>query len=132
MPSKSCPNCNTSHGARKLVCDCGHDFGCKRVGKEAVKSGDVPHPLYPEPGGWALHKMRGMPDIEPPEDLPHGPIDAKMVKEIVSYEGVGYTVYSYIPAERISDSQLKKLWREARAAMQKVVEYLEEVDYDLS
>jgi len=132
MPSKSCPNCNTSHGARKLVCDCGHDFGCKRVGKEAVKSGDASHPLYPEPGGWALHKMKGMPDIEPPEDLPHGPVDAKMVKEIVSYEGVGYTVYSYIPAERISDSQLKKLWREARAAMQKVVEYLEEVDYDSS
>jgi len=109
------------------VCVCGHDFGCKRTGTEAVKSGDVPHPLYPEPGTWALDKMKGMPDIEPPDPLPHGPIDAGTVKLIVTYEGLGSTLYSCIPAERISDSHLRKLWRKARLAVQEIVEYLETV-----
>lgn len=127
MPSKTCPQCNATHGARKLVCDCGHDFGCKRTGKEAVKSGDASHPLYPEPGGWVLDKMKGLPDIDPPEDLPCGPVDAATVKEHVAYDGLGYTIYTFIPVERISDPELRKLWREARAAMQRVVEYLEDV-----
>ena len=127
MPNKVCPECNTTHGARKLACDCGHDFGCKRVGKEAVKSGDAPHPLYPEPGTWVLDEMRGMPRIDPPEALPRGQIDVAIVKDHVAYEGLGFTIYSFIPAERISDSQLRKLWREARAAMQKVVDYLEDI-----
>jgi len=129
MPSKSCPQCNVTHGARKLKCDCGHDFGCKRVGKEAVKSGDAPHPLYPEPGTWVLDKTKGMPDIDPPEDLPRGPVSVEALKQIVLYEGLGYAIYSYIPAERISDPHLRKLWRKARAAMQEVIEYLEKVDY---
>lgn len=129
MPSKTCPNCNTMHGARKLKCDCGHDFGCKRTGKEAVRSGDAPHPLYPEPGTWVLDKTKGMPNIGPPNDLPCGPVDSVTVKHVVAYEGLGYAIYSYIPVGRISDPQLRKLWRDARAAMQKVVEHLEEVDY---
>jgi len=127
MPSKTCPECSTVHGARKLVCDCGHDFACKRTGKEAVKSGDASHPLYPEPGTWVLDKTKGMPGIEPPEDLPRGPIDAETVEHHVAHEGLGFTVYSLIPAERISDPHLRKLWQKTRAAMQEVVEYLETV-----
>ena len=125
MPNKQCPECHATFGARKLFCDCGYDFGCKRTGKEAVKSGDTPHPLYPEPGTWVLDKVKGMPDINPPDELPSGLIDVEMVREIVAYEGLGFTIYSFIPAERISDSQLRTLWQEARAAMQKVVEHLE-------
>jgi len=129
MPSKTCPECNATHGSRRLKCDCGHDYGCKRTGKEAVKSGDALHPLYPEPGGWVLDKMKGMPDIDPPEDLPRGLVDVEIVKEHVMYEGLGFTIYLFIPAERIADLKLRGLWREARAAMQKVAEYLEEVKY---
>lgn len=125
MPRKTCPECHATFGVRKLVCDCGYDFGCKRTGKEAVKSGDAPHPLYPEPGTWVLDKMKGMPDTNPPDELPSGPIDVEIVREIVAYEGLGFTIYSFIPAERISDPQLRKLWHEARAAMQKVIEHLE-------
>jgi hypothetical protein len=128
MPVKKCPQCGATHGARKLVCTCGHDFG-KRTGKAAIKVGETPHPFYPEPGVWIVDKMKGTPDINPPEPLPHGPISAGMVKEQVSYEGLGYTIYSYIPADRIDDPELKKLWREARVAMQRVVEYLENVSF---
>ncbi len=126
MPNKVCPQCDAIYGARKLVCDCGHDFGCKRAGKEAVKSGDAPHPLYPEPGAWIFDKMKGMPDVDPPEPLPcDGLIDTVAVQEYVAYEGLGFAIYSLIPVERIFDSHLRTLWREARIAMQKVVEHLE-------
>lgn len=127
MPRKICPECQASHGVRKLKCDCGHDFSCKRTGKAAVKAGQVPHPLYPEPGAWVADTMKGMPNISPPEPLPRGSIDVLTVKDHISYEGLGYAVYSFIPADRISDSELRRLWREARAAMQRVVEYLNDV-----
>jgi len=68
-----------------------------------------------------------MPRIDPPEDLPRGEIDVKIVKDHVAYEGLGFTIYSFIPTERISDPKLRKLWQEARAAMQKVVDYLEDI-----
>jgi len=126
---KICPKCGVEHGARKLACECGHDFGCKRTGKAAVRAGDTSHPLYPEPGGWVADKMKGLPDIVPPEPLPRGPVSASIVKEITSYEGLGYSIYSYIPAKRISDPELRKLWGEARAAMQRVVEHLEGVSF---
>ena len=122
MPMKSCPQCGAEHGARKLVCDCGHDFQCKR----AVKR----HPLYPEPGAWVLDQVRGLPELPPPDPLPLGPVSASQVKEHVAHEGLGFCVYSYIPADRISDAGLRKLWTKARAAVQEIVEYLETVDYD--
>ena len=127
MPQKVCPKCGLKFGVRKLECDCGHDFNSSRTRKTTVKVGRAPHPLYPEPGAWVLDKMKGMPVICPPEDLPRGPVDTLTIKDIVEYEGLGYAVYSFIPAKRISDPQLRKLWREARAAMQEIVEYLEEV-----
>lgn len=126
---KVCPKCQTEHGARKLVCECGYDFGCKRTGRAAVKAGQVAHPLYPEPGAWVVDQMKGMPVVHPPDPLPKGPISAEAVKEHVSYEGLGYTLYSYIPAKRISDPKLQALWRKARAAMQEIVEYLEDVSF---
>jgi len=63
-----------------------------------------------------------------PEPLPSEPLNASAVKDLVSFEGLGFSIYSYIPPGRISDLQLRALWQDARAAMQKVVEYLEEFD----
>ena len=120
MPRKTCPQCNAKHGVRKLVCDCGHDFGCKRV-REV-------HPLYPEPGAWIVDRVKGMTFDMAPEPLPSEPLNASAVKDLVSFEGLGFSIYSYIPPGRISDLQLRALWQDARAAMQKVVEYLEKFD----
>jgi hypothetical protein len=114
MAIKICPQCNTKHGVRKLKCECGFDFKCKR-----------PSSLYPEPGTWAVSKTPGIADIEPPEPLSHELISANQVKDIISYEGLGFTLYSYLPAEQIADPKLKKLWQKARTAMQSIVEYLE-------
>lgn len=116
MAKKTCPECGAEHGSRKLACDCGHEFQSKNS-----------HPLYPEPGAWVANREKGLPKIQPPDPLPPGPVDASTVKEAVSYEGLGFTIYSFIPAKRISDPELRKLWREARTKMQKVVEYLDNV-----
>lgn len=129
MPKKTCPKCNAKHGVRRLKCDCGYDFGRKRTGKASIKAGEVSHPLYPEPGGWVIDTLKGMPPIDSPEPLLPGPIDVSVIKDHVLYDGLGFCIYTGIPIERISDSKLKSLWREARRTMQRVVEYLEDIPF---
>lgn len=119
MPLKTCPECGAQHGPRKKECDCGHTFG--------VKSSPTSHPLIPEPGGWVLDTGKDMPKIEPPKPLPRGQLDTEVVRENVSYGGLGYCIYSFIPSDRIKDRRLRKLWKDARAAMQKVQEFLYDV-----
>jgi len=119
MPKKVCPNCGAQHGVRKLVCGCGHDFMCKRSRK-------APHPAYPEPGAGIFQAMKGMPPVEPPESLPEGLLSCDYVRDYISYEGLGFSIYTCIPAELIEDASLRALWSDARLAMQRIVEYLEE------
>ena len=114
MPKKTCPKCNTAHGTRKKLCACGYDFASKKG-----------HPLVPEPGGWVIDIPKGMPPIEMPNP-PKGPLSADDVRDIVAYEGIGFSIYSLVPAARIKDRKLRSLWVKARAAMQKVVEELYE------
>lgn len=84
------------------------------------------HPLYPEPGAWVVDDIQGMPRLEPPPPLPDGPIPTDELRDqYVAYEGLGYCLYTYIPADRVEDKTLRALWRKARRAMQDVVEYLE-------
>jgi hypothetical protein len=115
MPLKTCPKCDAKHGPRKKLCECGHDFTSK-----------ISHPLVPEPGGWVLDDLKGMPTIEQPEPLPRGQLTREQVEAEVSYSGLGFCVYSLIPVNRIKDRKLRGLWVKARAAMQKVVEELYE------
>lgn len=122
MPVKICPKCQMKHGPRRLICECGHDFQVRRKNK---KSDKAPHALYPEPGAWLADKMKGMPPVFPPDPLPSGAVTIVFIKEQVSYEGLGYCVYDLIPADRITDPQLRKMWEKTRAAMQEIVGYLE-------
>lgn len=87
------------------------------------------HPLYPEPGAWVLGNIKGMPEVLPPKGLVVGSaLSAQVIRdEYVSYEGLGYCIYYYIPVTKIADKRLAKLWEAARKAMQEVVEYLEDV-----
>jgi len=123
MPHKICPQCETKHGVRKLVCDCGHEFGKPKVEQDSS-------PLYPEPGTWVLDTTKGMPKILPPDPLPRGQISAAEVKDHVCYEGLGYCIYGYIPSKRIEDTNLAKLWEQARVAMQQVANYLDGVEHE--
>jgi len=126
MPIKVCPKCGAKHGCRRLVCDCGHDFGSKRKTKPA----DVTHAFpYPEPGTWVWDKAKGMPPIDAPGELPPGPLSVQVVKEQVSYEGLGFCIHTFIEPARISDPQLQELWVKARTAMQEIVTYLDQVTW---
>lgn len=131
MPIKVCPKCLTKHGCRRLVCECGHDFQCKRKDKQTVTASAVTHDFpYPEPGTWVWSLPRGMPPIKPPEELPDGLLSAGQVKAQVSYEGLGFCVYSFIRADRIADEKLRELWVKTRAAMGEIVEYLDQIVWE--
>ena len=124
MPAKTCPVCGATYGSRKLVCNCGHDFGCKRPKGHAVQS--VASPVFPEPGEWIWEKPKGFPAIERPDPLPAGPLDDETIRTQVRYDGLGFCVWSLIPARRIKEKKLRLLWWEARKAMEAVVDYLAE------
>jgi hypothetical protein len=108
---KTCPECSKEHGPRKKECDCGYAFN--------------KHPLYPEPGEWIFDIQKGMPKIMPPDPLPEGRIETEGIRDHIMYDGLGFCIYSWIPANRIKDKKLARLWMKARAEMQKIVEYLE-------
>ena len=114
MSLKTCPKCDAKHGSRKKVCECGYVF--------ATKSN---HPLVPEPGGWVLDTYKGLLLINPPAELPRGQLSNEQVYEQMSYEGLGFCIYHLIPANRIKDRKLKKLWADARTALGKIKDYLD-------
>jgi len=120
MALKTCPECAAQHGPRKKMCPCGHCF------VPPAKERQAPRPLYPEPGGWVLEQPKGLPLLDLPEPLPRGELlDTDAIRsEYVAYEGLGYCIYSYIPARKIHSYALRQKWIRARAAMQEVVEYL--------
>jgi hypothetical protein len=126
MPIKVCPDCSRKHGCRRLVCECGHTF-IKRV-KQSIsdESKHVSHDFpYPEPGTWIWDRPKGMPPLSPPDALPPGPLLTSVVKEQVSYEGLGFCIYSLIKSDRITDPVLRELWARARATMQEIIICLE-------
>lgn len=137
MPFKVCPKCGTKHGVRRLLCDCGHDFACKRperlVGpsegqkRKRRKKDEFP---YPEPGTWIWDRPKGMPPICPPSTLPAGSLSAGRIKEQVSYEGLGFCIYGFIRADKIADPKLRELWVQARSTMQEIVHYLDQTPWE--
>jgi hypothetical protein len=73
-----------------------------------------------------LDTYKGLPEIEPPAELPKGKLTAQQVYEQVAYEGLGFCIYHLIPANQIKDRRLKKLWADARTALGKIKDYLDE------
>jgi len=131
MPRKVCPKCQLTHGVRRLVCECGYDFGVKRK----TSASNVPGPVvyefpYPEPGTWIFMRPKGLPPLTPPDDLPPGPLPANIIKQQVSFEGLGFCIYNFIHVDRIADSHLSELWMKARTAMHEVARYLDQIAWE--
>jgi len=77
-------------------------------------------------GLWVQDReYNGLPNISLPAEIPR---NHKMtnddIRDYVTYNGLGDSIYSEIPHYKIEDQTLAKLWNEARYAMQKVMEYL--------
>jgi hypothetical protein len=109
MALKVCPECGAKVGVRTKKCACGYVFQPKQ---------------NVEPGAWVADKMKGMPDIQQPEPLPDHPLSIAEVRDCVSYEGLGYAIFSLIDPEKIYDTVLSGLWKRARRAMQEIQEYI--------
>jgi len=124
---KLCPACGKEHGARKRECECGHKFG-QRAKQEGQKVKQSTHPLgqkyIPDPGLWVFDREKGMPPIPLPEPLPTGPLNNQIVYEQCAYNGLGDTLFEFIPSRRIADPKLRKLWKKARDAMHEAWRYL--------
>jgi hypothetical protein len=125
---KVCPACQKEHGARKLKCECGHVFGgATKPDKQGRKIKQTKHPLgleyVPEPGLWVFDRG-DLPKVHAPADLPSGPIDNQEVYDYVTYNSLGSSIFSEIPARRIADPKLRKLWEKAKKAMNEVWGYL--------
>jgi len=52
------------------------------------------------------------------------------IKAQVSYEGLGFCIYSYIRADKIADPHLRELWVKTRATMQEIVGYLDQTSWE--
>ena len=129
---KTCPQCQTEHGARKLKCECGYEFIRGKIKQEkddkhpGVRTSK--HPLIgtheQNPGMWVYGIEKGMPKIPIPEQLPRGMIYKQEIYEYTVYNGVGDTIFSNIPPERIKDPTLRKKWKKAQDAMKEAWRYL--------
>jgi len=124
---KNCPSCQKEHGARKRQCECGHVFGRKQESNDdPVKQ--TKHPLgkkyVPTPGLWVFDKEKGMPPIPTPEDMPDGPMNNQEVYDYCAFNGAGDCIMEYIPARKIADPKLRKLWKKAHDAMADAWRYL--------
>lgn len=83
--------------------------------------------LDPEPGGWVMDKLKNMPVVNPPGDLPEGKIETKYLRDqVVAHEGLGYCIWEIVAPAKIQDPKLRALWVKARAAMLAVQDYMEE------
>lgn len=118
MPLKICPECEAEHGPRKLQCDCGYVFSAKKNKNDKKAVNDY------IPGGyfrWHEEMPTGK-KIEPPDPLPkRGKIDIDVVRDYVSYHGLGDAI-EFIPAKKIEDTELRKLWQTALKNLKKVHE----------
>lgn len=118
MPFKQCPVCNAKCGVRTITCKCGADFSqYKKASPEQTKL---------SMGEWVDDMPKGMKvtPVKEPMEACGDKLSNDDVKDEISFEGLGYTIYSYIPASRLADKELAKRWLAARQSMQEVVEYL--------
>lgn len=109
--------CGQEVGVRTKLCPfCSYDFekGKQNIPKEELET----------VGTWVYDIEKGMPKICRPEPLPKGLISIDTIKEQFEYYGFSDCIWYFIPAKRIKDKKLQKLWIEARNTMKKVHEHV--------
>jgi hypothetical protein len=70
--------------------------------------------------------VKGMPEVEL-GTVVTATLPTEEVKQQVAYEGLGYCVYTLVPANKIEDPTLRSLWKAARKSMQDIVVWLDGV-----
>ena len=76
-------------------------------------------------GSSTWERPKGMPEPFEPEPIPR---DRQLSKEevcrYVEFEGLGFCIYTLVPASKIEDEKLRSLWMLARKSMQEIIGYL--------
>ena len=122
MPKKTCPECSKKLGVRTKICKCGFKF--EQEGKDKKKR-DLPSNEAVGVGTWVLENFKNMPKISQP-----APLDKKKkysrieIRDIVSYEGIGFCIMDYISSKMIDDGELSKMWEEAKTILIKIKKYI--------
>jgi len=132
---KNCPKCNKEHGAKKRVCECGHEFTKKIViEKNEIPTGDSKPDKFKRkydrfgekevcPGLWVYDIPKDMPRIVSPGPLKNN-ATRQEIYEYVAYNGLGDSIFSYITDDNINDSRLRERWKKAKEAMMDVWDYI--------
>lgn len=129
MPVKQCPKCSIANAvARKTCSACGEVFTKIKKEKlskkkEKTKSNVIDTDITI--GGWAKNIDKGMPKIEEPEPLPTNKrLNLTEIREIVSYEGLGYSILEYVDPKKIMDDVLRDMWTIAKKQLIEIKMYV--------
>lgn len=112
MPLKQCPKCSKECGPRTKICpSCNYDFNIQSSSstKTTVKKSKQDSSLTKNvigQGTWIYDTTKGLPVVEIPEPLTEKKLSVEQVREYISYEGLGYCIFTYIDAKKISDKPL--------------------------
>lgn len=113
-PQKTCPKCSSKVHVRRRECACGYSFkpGAPKVEvSEEIKQGawvkTLKNPGLPEP----IPKDRKFTNEE--------------LRDVIAEEGIGYCVFDYIPADKIEDQEVAKVWQETYDLFTRIVELLD-------
>jgi hypothetical protein len=127
MPHKTCTKCNKQCGVRTKVCECGNEFIKKDKQQPAKKDKPTRTMAEVSVGAWINDMPKGMPKVTMPTGLENEAkmLDIKTIKHYVEYEGLGFCISDYIPPNRISDTILRQLWKDAKKQLIDIKKYLE-------
>ena len=126
MPHKICEKCQKTSGVRKKICECGEPF-TKKEKLTSISTTSDRVIAQKSIGTWINDIPKGMPKISMPAGLESEPelLDNKTINDYISYEGLGFCITTYIPADRIEDEELKEMWDGAKQKMIEIIDYLE-------
>lgn len=128
MPYKICPKCNEQNGVRSHECKkCGEKFEIKKeksVDKNAAALEKI-EAQYAR-GSWISDKPhKGMPKLSDPEPQ-NNDLNLTEIRDIISYEGLGWSIHHYIQPSQITDPKLREMWIEAKNKMIEITIYIED------
>lgn len=125
MPLKTCPECSAKSGPRTKTCECGYQFtGATHKKDSHPNVAKKPPDVILTHGSQLWDYPKNFPQPSIPAPLPKGKLSTEDLLDYVRYEGIPECIWGLIPYEKIEDTTLRELWKEAREGIKKVVEYL--------
>lgn len=79
---------------------------------------------YAQIGTWLWDTSKKPPfKIEQPEALPVS-VDKDLIREYITYYGLGYVIHDYVPFAKIADKKLAAMWEKCRLQLIEIIKYI--------